>query len=64
MTARLRDLRLAQGLTTVVVGERLEVPAQNIRRIEAGQNLTLKTLARTAAALGYEVAVTFVQRSD
>lgn len=60
VTARLRELRRTHGLTSVTVAERLGIPAQNIRRIEYGQNVTLKTLARVAAALGYEVRVTFV----
>lgn len=64
VTARLRELRQANRLTATAVAERVGLPPQNIRRIETGQNVTLKTLARIANALGYDVKVTFVRRRD
>lgn len=60
---RLRQLRKSNGVTGEKLAELLGVPAQNVRRIEAGgQNITVKTLARIAGALGYGVKITFVRR--
>jgi transcriptional regulator with XRE-family HTH domain len=42
------------------LAERLETAVQNVRRIEAGQNITLRTLARVASALGFKVEIRFV----
>lgn len=64
VTAKLRELRKTDGLTSEQLADRLQIPAQNVRRIERGQNVTLKTLARLAAALGYDVRITFVRRRD
>jgi transcriptional regulator with XRE-family HTH domain len=60
-TTKLRELRKANGVTGEQLAERLEVPVQNLRRIEAGQNVTLKTIARIALALGCQVRITFVR---
>lgn len=62
VTARIRRLRRAQGLTGEQLAERLGIAAQNLRRLERGQNITLRTLARVADALGFDVRVTFVRR--
>ena len=61
VTTKLRELRKANGVTGEQLAEKLEIPVQNLRRIEAGQNVTLKTLARIATALGFQVRVSFVR---
>jgi transcriptional regulator with XRE-family HTH domain len=61
VTAKLRELRKANGVTGEQLAERLGIAVQNLRRIEAGQNITLATLARVAKALGFQVKVTFVR---
>lgn len=62
VTTKLRELRKKSGVTGEELAERLGIPVQNVRRIEAGQNVTLKTLERIARALGYEVTIRFVKR--
>jgi transcriptional regulator with XRE-family HTH domain len=61
VTAKLRELRKRDGVTGEALAERLGIAVQNLRRIEAGQNLTLATLERIAKALGFGVKVTFVR---
>jgi len=54
--ARLRD---EQGITQTELAQRMGVKQPLIARLEAGgiKNLTLKTLVRTAAALGARVRI-------
>ena len=63
VAASIRRLRKARGMTGEGLAEAVGIAPQNLRRIEAGQqNLTLRTLARIADALGLDVRVTFVRR--
>ncbi len=57
---RLVEIRKANGITVEELAERLDTAVQNVRRIEAGQNITLRTLARIARALGVKIKVDFV----
>ena len=61
VTTKLRELRKADGVTGEQLAERLGIAVQNLRRVEAGQNITLKTLARIAEALGFKVKVSFTR---
>jgi len=54
VTRRIAELRREKGLTQDQFAEVLGTATRNIRRIEAGQNLTLFTLARIAAAIGVQ----------
>jgi DNA-binding Xre family transcriptional regulator len=54
VTLRIAELRRERGLTQTELGELLGTNLRNVQRIEAGQNLTLHTLARIAQALGTE----------
>lgn len=56
----LRVFRKEQRITAEQLAERLDTALQNVRRIEAGQNITLRTLARIAEALGAEVEIRLV----
>jgi transcriptional regulator with XRE-family HTH domain len=51
---RIAVIRRAQGLTQEDLAERLQTAPRNVQRIEAGQNLTLRTLERIARALDVE----------
>jgi transcriptional regulator with XRE-family HTH domain len=51
---RVAELRRAKGLTQDQLAEALGTATRNVQRIEAGQNLTLFTIARIAAVLGVE----------
>jgi len=51
VTRRIAEVRRSKGLTQEQLAERLETAMKNLQRIEAGQNLTLRTLARVASAL-------------
>ena len=56
---RIRELRLAKGLTQSDMAER-GLSYKYYQKIEAGKvNLTLKSLAKLAAALGVEVSDLF-----
>ena len=44
-------MRRGRGLTQAEAAHRLGVAVKNWQRIEQGQNLTLRTLARVAAVL-------------
>jgi len=56
---RMRELRLAKGLTQADMAER-GLSYKYYQKIEAGRvNLTLKTLEKLAAALGIEVSDLF-----
>lgn len=52
---RIKELRLARGLTQDALAEALGIATKNAQRIEAGrQNLTLKTLQQIATILDVE----------
>ncbi len=51
VTRRIADIRKAKGLTQDDLAEALGTATRNVQRLEAGQNLTLHTIARIAAAL-------------
>jgi transcriptional regulator with XRE-family HTH domain len=59
VTARLAELRREGGITQEALAESLGTAIPNLKRMLRGQNLTLRTLARLAMALGFEVQVTF-----
>ena len=59
VTRKLAEIRRANGITIEELAERLDTAVQNVRRIESGQNITLRTLARVARALGVRVDVRF-----
>jgi transcriptional regulator with XRE-family HTH domain len=53
---RVGEIRSERSLTQAALAERLDLALQNLQRIEQGrQNLTLRTLASIANALGVEV---------
>jgi transcriptional regulator with XRE-family HTH domain len=52
VTRRIASVRQAAGLTQEQFADALGTAVRNIRRIEAGQNLTLYTVARIASVLG------------
>jgi transcriptional regulator with XRE-family HTH domain len=52
VTRRIASVRQAAGMTQEQFADALGTAARNIRRIEAGQNLTLYTLARIASVFG------------
>jgi transcriptional regulator with XRE-family HTH domain len=52
VTRRIAAERRARAMTQETVAERLGMAMKNYQRIEYGQNLTLKMLARVANALG------------
>jgi transcriptional regulator with XRE-family HTH domain len=51
-TRLIAETRRARGFTQETFAEALGTATRNVRRIEAGQNLTLFTLARIATVLG------------
>lgn len=59
ITRELAALRKAEGVTMLALAERLDTTTQNVQRILAGQNVTLRTLHRIATALGFTVSITF-----
>jgi transcriptional regulator with XRE-family HTH domain len=62
---KVAQLRKRRGLTQAALAQRSGVSQPMIAQIESGKlaNLTLKTLARTARALGASLKVEFVPRS-
>ncbi len=53
--ARIKQLRYAAGKTQEEMAERLGVSLRNYQRLETGQtNMSLRTIARLAAALEVE----------
>jgi transcriptional regulator with XRE-family HTH domain len=52
VTERIAATRRARGVTQEAAAERYGTALKNWQRIEAGQNLTLATLARVANVLG------------
>jgi len=61
---KIADLRKRRGLTQAAVAQRSGVSQPMIAQIESGKlnNLTLKTLARTARALGASLKIDLVPR--
>jgi transcriptional regulator with XRE-family HTH domain len=64
VTRQLAAVRRAQKITQDALAERLAIPVQHVRRVEAGQNITLETLGRFADALGVTVSVVFEVAAD
>jgi transcriptional regulator with XRE-family HTH domain len=62
---KIAQLRKRRGLTQAALAQRSGVTQPMIAQIESGKlnNLTLKTLARTACALGASLKVDLVPRS-
>lgn len=56
---RVIELRKAQGWTQQNLADRMQIDAREVRRIEAGDNLTVFTLVKLAAALGVGVGALF-----
>jgi transcriptional regulator with XRE-family HTH domain len=57
---RIAELRTRAGLTQAEVAEKLRTTVSNYQRIEHGlQNLTIKTAARIASAIGVSTASLF-----
>jgi transcriptional regulator with XRE-family HTH domain len=52
VTERIAEARRQAGLTQEAAAQRYGMALKNWQRIEAGQNLTLHTLARVAITLG------------
>jgi transcriptional regulator with XRE-family HTH domain len=52
VAARIAELRAAANLTQAQIAERLGMTLTNYQRIEHGLNITIKTLARIAFAVG------------
>ena len=62
--ARLRELRLAAGLTQAELARRTGIHRPNIARVEAGRHTpSLETLARIANAIGVSTTHVLVSRS-
>ncbi|PVY89377.1 putative DNA-binding mobile mystery protein A [Acidovorax sp. 99] len=62
-----KTVRLALGMSSQALGERLGVSAQGARKLEqaeANGNITLNTLARLAHGLDCEVRYVFVPRTS
>ncbi len=63
--ARLRELRLAAGLTQAELARRTGIHRPNIARVEAGrQTPSLETLARIANAIGVSTTHVLVSRES
>src|SRR5580658_4214264 len=62
---KIADLRKQRGLTQAALARRSGVSQPMIAQIESGKlnNLTLKTLARTARALGASLKIDLISRS-
>lgn len=61
---RVAELRGRAGLTQEVLAARLGVSVQYVRRIEAGTNLTLRSLAIVARALGEDTSALLAVPAD
>jgi transcriptional regulator with XRE-family HTH domain len=61
VTQRIAEVRRERGVTQDELAEALGTATRNLQRLEAGQNVTLHTLARVATALGVDPEV-FVVR--
>ena len=64
VTTRLAETRRSQGITQEQLADQLDIPVQHVKRVEAGQNVTLETLVRFAIALGVSVEVVFEANPD
>ena len=63
--ARLRELRLAAGLTQAELARRTGIHRPNIARVEAGRHTpSLETLARIANAIGVSTTHVLVSRES
>lgn len=62
VTRRVAAIRRLRGLTQEELAEKLGTATKNMQRIEAGQNVTLKTIGRLAAALGVRASELFDER--
>jgi len=51
VTRRIAEVRRERGVTQEELAARLGMAVRGLQRIEAGQNITLHTLARIASAL-------------
>ena len=61
--AAIRQARIATGITQTALGERLDVTAAYVHKLEAGRgNPTIGMLARVARALDAELVVDFPLR--
>jgi transcriptional regulator with XRE-family HTH domain len=56
VTRRIAEIRRSRGVTQDQLAEVLGTATRNVQRLEAGQNVTLHTLARIAAALDVTAA--------
>jgi transcriptional regulator with XRE-family HTH domain len=63
---KIANLRKSRGLTQAALAQRSGVSQPMIAQIESGKlnNLTLKTLARTARALGASLKIDLISRSE
>jgi transcriptional regulator with XRE-family HTH domain len=63
---KIANLRKRRGLTQAALARRSGVSQPMIAQIESGKlnNLTLKTLARTARALGASLKIDLISRSE
>src|SRR6266849_4402792 len=63
---KIANLRKRRGLTQAALARRSGVSQPMIAQIESGKlnNLTLKTLARTARALGASLRIDLISRSE
>jgi transcriptional regulator with XRE-family HTH domain len=63
---KIANLRKSRGLTQAALARRSGVSQPMIAQIESGKlnNLTLKTLARTARALGASLKIDLISRSE
>src|ERR1700722_3889196 len=63
---KITNLRKRKGLTQAALARRSGVSQPMIAQIESGKlnNLTLKTLARTARALGASLKIDLISRSE
>lgn len=52
VTRRIAEAREEKGITQEELAALLDTAPRNVQRIEAGQNLTLRTVERIAEALG------------
>ncbi len=61
---RVLELRRGHGWTQQELADRMEMDARDLRRIEAGDNVTVMTLVRLAEALDIEVGALFEPAQD
>jgi transcriptional regulator with XRE-family HTH domain len=56
---RVIELRIDRELTQEALAEKMQIEARDLRRIEAGDNVTVHTLVRLARALGVDIPALF-----